>query len=59
VEFVHNGANIDQQFIVWANDLGDQENQRLLEYYKNRKVWLYSPEENADRMTPVPRRAGN
>ena len=59
VEFVHNGANIDQQYIVWANDLGDQENQRLLEYYKNRKVWLYSPEENADRMEPVVRPAGN
>jgi hypothetical protein len=54
VEFVHNGANIDQQFIVWANDMGDEANRKLLDYYKQRMVWLYSPEENPDMLIPLP-----
>jgi hypothetical protein len=53
VEFVHNGANIDQQFVVWANDRGDEANRKLLDYYKDRQVWIYSPEENADKMFPL------
>lgn len=35
---VANEANIDQAEIVWAHDLGSA-NQRLLDYYPNRKVW--------------------
>jgi hypothetical protein len=35
--FVHNGAEIDRQRVVWARDLGD--NGTLLRHYDDRNVW--------------------
>jgi hypothetical protein len=37
-EYVYNAADIDAADIVWARELED--NRALLEYYKDRKVWL-------------------
>ncbi len=43
-EWVHNAADIDAAHVVWAHDLGSTENQKLLEYYPNRKAWLVEPD---------------
>jgi hypothetical protein len=43
-EWVYNGADIDAQDVIWAHDLGSVENARLLEYYKDRKAWLFQPD---------------
>jgi hypothetical protein len=51
-EWVYNGADIDAQDIVWAHDLGPVENARLLEYYKDRKIWLYQPDIEVFRLDP-------
>ncbi len=51
-EWVYNGADIDAQDIVWAHDLGPVENARLLEYYKDRKIWLYQPDIDVFRLDP-------
>ncbi len=40
LEWVYNGADIDQQKVVWARDMGVDKNQELLRYYKDRHVWL-------------------
>ncbi|HEV8605002.1 MAG TPA: hypothetical protein VGQ99_06530 [Tepidisphaeraceae bacterium] len=40
VEWVYNGADIDNQRIVWARDLGPQKLPKLLDYYKDRRKWL-------------------
>jgi hypothetical protein len=50
LEFVHNGANIDQQNIIWANYLGVEDNHRLYQYYSERTFWLYEPEEDSNMM---------
>lgn len=39
-EWVYNGADIDQQTVVFAHDLGAEQDQQLLAYYPNRKAWL-------------------
>ena len=39
-EWVYNGPEIDAQKIVWARDLGEQEDRRLMNYYSDRDVWL-------------------
>jgi hypothetical protein len=39
-DWVHNGANIDAQAVIWARDRGPSENQALISYYHNRKIWL-------------------
>jgi len=39
-EWVRNGADIDRADVVWAHDLGAAKNARLIEYFRDRKVWL-------------------
>jgi hypothetical protein len=39
-EWVQNGADIDAGRIVWADDLGPEENATLEHYYPDRQVWL-------------------
>ena len=43
-EWVYNGADIDAQDVIWAHDLGRVENARLLDYYKDRKIWRFQPD---------------
>lgn len=43
-EWVHNGADIDSQHVVWAHDLGAAENRKLLDYYRDRTAWLLLPD---------------
>jgi hypothetical protein len=38
-EWVHNEADIDGSKVVWARDMGDKENCKLAEYYKDRLLW--------------------
>lgn len=40
VDWVYNSPDIDNAKIVWARDMGDRANRRLLEYYRDRKVWI-------------------
>lgn len=44
IELIYNKANIDEARIVWARDLGPERNQELLDYYRDRKIWLLEPE---------------
>lgn len=44
-EWVYNSANIDDQRVVWARNMGVQKNQELLDYYKHRQVWVIDADE--------------
>lgn len=39
-EWVRNGADIDRSPVVWAHDLGVAKNGKLLDYFRDRTVWL-------------------
>jgi hypothetical protein len=54
-EWVYNAADIDGSRIVWARDLGPEENQKLLHYYPNRTAWLLQPDARPPRLQPYPR----
>jgi hypothetical protein len=44
-EWVYNAADIDQARIVWARDLGVEEDAKLKQYYPGRKAILLEPDE--------------
>ena len=51
LDWVYNGADIDSQKVVWARDMGDQ-NEELLRYYKDRQVWLLEPDKVPPELSP-------
>jgi hypothetical protein len=54
-EWVHNAAVIDGERIVWARDLGPEENQKLLRYYPARSAWLLEPDVRPPQLRPYAR----
>src|ERR1035438_9776798 len=38
-EWVYNDADIDAAKVAWARDMGTDGNQKLLSYFKDRRVW--------------------
>lgn len=51
-EWVYNEADIDDSKVVWARDMGAAKNQDLLDYYKDRQVWLVEPDSHPPRLSP-------
>jgi hypothetical protein len=41
---VYNAADIDGAGVVWARDLGTDENDKLRRYYPDRTAWLLEPD---------------
>ncbi len=48
-DWIDNDPDIDHADIVWARDMGKDDNQELLEYFRGRKVWQIT----ADASPPV------
>jgi hypothetical protein len=50
-EWVWNAADIDNARIVWARDLGPEENAKLIAYYPARTALLFEPDARPMRLT--------
>jgi hypothetical protein len=53
-EWVYNAADIDRSKVVWAWDMGPAENRELIQYYKDRKVWLVQPDLGSAQLSLYP-----
>jgi hypothetical protein len=51
-EWVYNGADIDREKVVWARDISPQEDRRLLNYFKDRDIWLLEPDVSPVQLRP-------
>jgi hypothetical protein len=56
-EWIYNAADIDSSKIVWARNLGEQENEKLLHYYPDRKPWMLYPDARPVRLIPYEQQA--
>jgi hypothetical protein len=55
-QWIYNDANIDASKVVWARDLGAAGNRTLLEYFRDRKIWVVDPNVEPATILPYPSR---
>jgi hypothetical protein len=51
-QWIYNDADIDASKVVWARDMGAEGNRALLEYFRDRKIWVVDP--NVEPATILP-----
>jgi hypothetical protein len=51
-EWIRNAADIDDSRVVWAIDLGAEDDAVLRGYYPDRQVWLMEPDARPPRLVP-------
>ena len=54
-EWVYNRADIDSSRIVWARDLGQEEDTKLLEYFSHRRALILEPDARPPSLSDLPR----
>ncbi len=53
-EWVYNKADIDGEKVVWARDMSEADNEELLRYFKDRRVWLLAADEVPPKLESYP-----
>jgi hypothetical protein len=51
-DWVYNGAEIDNAKILWSRELDAVQNRRLLAYFRDRKIWLVTPDSDNTYLEP-------
>ena len=51
-EWIHNAADIGRARVVWALDLGPEQNEKLRRYYPDRAAWLLQPDARPPLLAP-------
>jgi hypothetical protein len=54
-EWVYNRADIDGSRVVWARDLGEDEDEKLIRYFPDRRVLLLEPDFNPPQLSEYKR----
>jgi hypothetical protein len=51
-DWVFNGADIDSQRVVWAREIDEDTDAKLFDYFRDRKVWLVTPDDDNTYLAP-------
>ena len=51
---IYNSANIDASAVVWARQVDDAGDRSLIDYFHDRDVWLFHPDEPVPSLTAYP-----
>lgn len=51
-EWVYNGADIDGAKVLWARELGGEQDEKLFAYFKDRRIWLVEPDVDNTKIKP-------
>lgn len=51
-EWVYNDADIDAAKVIWARDMGNDGNQELLNYFRDRRTWRVHADASPPRLEP-------
>jgi hypothetical protein len=54
-EWVYNAADIDSAKIVWARDMGTDENRELVQFFPDRETWLLNGDSTSPQLAPYGR----
>ena len=54
LDWVYNRADIDASKVVWARDMGREQNGELLNYFRGRRIWLAEPDLMPARLSVYP-----
>jgi hypothetical protein len=54
LEWVYNRADIDGSKVVWARDMGQEQNAELLRYFETRRIWLVEADLTPPRLSAYP-----
>ena len=51
-DWVFNAANLEDSRVIWAREMQPADDQQLVEYYKDRNVWLIQPDIHPAEISP-------
>ena len=51
-DWVYNKSEIDHAKVVWARDMGAARNQELVNYFRDRRIWMVEPDEEPPQLSP-------
>ena len=52
LDWVFNGADVENAKVLWARDMGERGNQELLQYYPERRVWMFEADQAIPKLAP-------
>ena len=53
-DWIYNAPDIDRARIVWARDMGKEQNEELLRYFSTRHTWLMFGDDSPPHLEPYP-----